>query len=101
MFGHLTLVLKAAAERMSGQQALQQIINGCGEAFQPHATPELRGVVLRALLHQNRFVRETCYHVLAALCALCSRPQLLEFTEAATERLQDGLNENWSQVGCF
>ena len=62
-------------------------------------TPELRGVILRALLHRNRFVRETCYHVLAALCALCSRAQLLEFADAASERLRDGLDENWSQVG--
>ena len=92
---------KAAAERTHLQQALQQIIDGCGEAFQPHATPELRGVILRALLHRNRFVRETCYHVLAALCALCSRPQLLDFADAASERLQDGLDENWSQVGCY
>jgi len=61
-------------------------------------TPELRDVIFRALLHQNRFVRETCYHILAELCMLCSHEQLLEFSDSIAERLQDGLNENWSQV---
>ena len=61
-------------------------------------TPELLRVIFRALLHQNRFVRETCYHILAALCALCPHEQLLGFSDSAAQRLQDGLNENWSQV---
>ena len=77
---------------------LQQIIDGCGEAFGPYVTPELLDVLFRALLHQNRFVRETCYHILAALCVLCSHEQLLSFSDRVAERLQDGLNENWSQV---
>ena len=55
-------------------------------------------MIFRALLHQNRFVRETCYHILAELCMLCSHEQLLEFSDSIAERLQDGLNENWSQV---
>ena len=79
-------------------QALQQIIVGCGEAFRLHMTPELQDVIFRALLHQNRFVRETCYDILAVLCTLCSHKQLLEFSDSVAERLQDGLNENWSQV---
>ena len=78
---------------------LQQIVEGCGNEFAPYVTPELRSVIFQALLHRNRFVRETCYHTLAALCALCSRAQLLQFASDAAERLQDGLNENWSQVG--
>ena len=78
---------------------MQQIIDGCGKAFSPHVTPELLGVLLfRALLHQNRFVRETCYHILAALCTLCTHEQLLGFAHSAVQRLQDGLDENWSQV---
>ena len=77
---------------------LQQIIDGCGEAFGPHVTPELLHVIFRALLHQNRFVRETCYHTLASVCALCPHEQLLGFSDSAAQRLQDGLNENWSQV---
>ena len=64
-------------------------------------TPELLDVMFRALLHQNRFVRETCYHTLAALCALCSHEQLLGFSDRVAERLQDGLNENWSQVHAY
>jgi hypothetical protein len=78
---------------------LQQIVEGCGDEFAPYMTPELRSVIFRALLHRNRFVRETCYYTLAALCALCSHAQLLEFASDVAERLQDGLNENWSQVG--
>lgn len=83
---------------LSFWQVLQQVIVGCGETFRPHVTPELRDVIFRALLHQNRFVRETCYHILAELCMLCSHEQLLEFSDSIAERLQDGLNENWSQV---
>lgn len=77
---------------------LQQIIDGCGEAFRPHVSPEFLDVLFRALLHRNRFVRETCYHVLAALCTLCTHQQLLEFSDSVAQRLQDGLDENWSQV---
>lgn len=80
------------------QQALQKIMEGCGAAFQPHVTPELRRLLFRALLHPNRFVRETGYHITATLCTLCAGPQLEAFAPEIAERLQDGLSENWSQV---
>jgi hypothetical protein len=80
------------------QQALQKIMEGCGAAFQPHVTPELRRLLFRALLHPNRFVRETGYHITATLCTLCAGPQLEAFAPEVAERLQDGLSENWSQV---
>ncbi len=79
-------------------QALRQIMEGCGERFRPHATPELRALLFRALLHPNRFVRETGYHITATLCTLCAGPELEAFARDAVERLQDGLSENWSQA---
>jgi len=79
-------------------QALQQIVEGCGGAFQAEATPQLRGLIFRALLHPNRFVRETAYHITAALCALATAPQLDDFSKDVAGRLQDGLSENWSQA---
>ncbi|KAK9917751.1 hypothetical protein WJX75_007815 [Coccomyxa subellipsoidea] len=79
-------------------KALQKIMEGCGAAFQPHVTPELRRLLFRALLHPNRFVRETGYHITATLCTLCAGPQLEAFAPEVAERLQDGLSENWSQV---
>ena len=79
-------------------QAMQHIIEGCGEKFQPEATPELRDLIYRALLHPNRFVRETCYHILATLCRVCAGPELGGFANEVAVRLQDGLSENWSQV---
>ena len=84
--------------RMLPDQALQQVVEGCGAAFRPCVTPDLRALLLRTLLHPNRFARETAYHTLAGLFGLCQGPQLLEWGEEAAERLQDGLSENWSQV---
>ena len=84
---------------MLPDQALQQVVEGCGTAFRPCIGPELRTLLLRTLLHPNRFARETAYHVLAALFGLCGGAgELLEWGGAAAERLQDGLSENWSQV---
>ena len=83
------------------RQALQQLAEGCGQAFAAAATPELRGLLLRGMHHPNRFVREAAYYTLAALCA-CAPPGSLDAWGAeAAARLQDGLSENWSQVGHF
>lgn len=73
-------------------------MEGCGAAFQAEATPQLRALIFHALLHPNRFVRETGYHMAAALCALAAGPRLDEFSEDVACRLQDGLSENWSQA---
>jgi hypothetical protein len=80
-------------------QAVLEVVEGCGDGFAPHVTPELRALLLRALLHPNRFVRETCYHITAAVCRLSAGPALRGFAQEVAERLQDGLSENWSQVG--
>jgi hypothetical protein len=38
-------------------QALQHIMEGCGEAFRPHLDASLRQLIYRALAHPNRFIR--------------------------------------------
>ena len=79
-------------------QAMRKIIEGTGPSFAPLATPDLRGLLYRACRHPNRFIRETAYHALAAICSYCKGPQLQEFGAQVAECLQDGLSENWSQV---
>jgi hypothetical protein len=81
-----------------GQQAMQHIIEGCGDRFQPEVTPGLRDLLYRALLHPNRFVRETCYHIVASVCRVCAGPELEGFAADVADHLCDGLSENWSQV---
>jgi len=102
--------------------ALLSVVDGCGEGFAPVArsSPELRALVLRSLLHPNRFVREAGYGMLGGLCALAGRAGELDrwgagngksavsstsssssspsFADAAAAALADGLSENWSQV---
>ena len=89
---------RAAGQSLVGVQALQLIIASTGPAFAPELDPELRMLLLKALLHPNRFVRETAYHCLAEACALLPREQLLAQAPSFCERLCDGLVENWSQV---
>ena len=89
---------RAAGQSLVGVQALQLIIASMGPAFAPELDPELRMLLLKALLHPNRFVRETAYHCLAEVCALLPREQLLAQAPSFCERLCDGLVENWSQV---
>lgn len=55
---------------------MQHIIEGCGDRFQRDVTPELRDLIYRALLHPNRFVRETCYLIMATICRVCAGPEL-------------------------
>lgn len=38
-------------------QALQHVMEGCGEAFRPYLDDSLRQLVYRALAHPNRFIR--------------------------------------------
>lgn len=38
-------------------QALQHVMEGCGEAFRPHLDDSLRALIYRALAHPNRFIR--------------------------------------------
>jgi hypothetical protein len=38
-------------------QALQHMMEGCGDAFRPYLDDSLRLLIYRALYHPNRFVR--------------------------------------------
>ena len=80
-------------------RALLAIMDGAGAAFAPYATPELRGTVTKALLHPNRYVRESAYSALGGLASLAAADgTLTDWGDAAAIALADGLSENWSQV---
>ena len=80
-------------------RALLSVMDGAGAAFAPHATPELRGTVLAALLHPNRYVREAAYSALGGLAGLAGASGgLASWADDAATALADGLSENWSQV---
>lgn len=53
---------------MNDVQALRLLLETLQGSFQPYATHELQLLVLDALLHPNRYVRETAWHAVAALC---------------------------------
>lgn len=79
-------------------RALQHIMEGCGAAFKPHLTPELRARVYRGLVHPNRFVREACQFIMGSVCRLLQGPQLEEAAAEIAPKLGLGLSDNWSQV---
>ena len=83
----------------SSVRCLHRVVAGAGASFAPHATPELRKLLYSCFDHMNRFVRETAYLALAALCtALKGTPELEGMAQEVAERLKDGLSDNWSQV---
>ena len=63
--------------------------------------PDLMRILFDACHHPNRFVRETNYHILAAIVANCVPPTLSEIGADVARSLEDGLSENWSQVTPF
>ena len=91
-------------------RALLAIMDGCGEAFKAVVAAgapggeEVVGLVTRAALHPNRFVREGAYGALGGLAALLgpaadADPAAASFILGAARRLgSEGLAENWSQV---
>lgn len=83
----------------SSVRCLHRVMAGAGAAFAPHATPELRELLYGCFNHMNRFVRETAYLALAAMCAALKGTGELDgmAVEVAT-KLRDGLSDNWSQV---
>ena len=79
-------------------RALQGIMEGCGAAFAPYLTPELRALIYKALLHPNRFVREACHFILGSVCRLLQGPELEALGPEIANKLGLGLSDNWSQV---
>lgn len=55
-------------------------------------------IVCRATHHPNRFVRETCYFVIASVCETLKGSELEQIGQEVAVRLADGLSDNWSQV---
>jgi hypothetical protein len=53
----------------------------------------------RSFHHPNRFVRETCHHIMASLAHVLQGEQLLQVALQMAPRLADGLSDSWSQVG--
>lgn len=79
-------------------QAMRLMIEGIGAPFAKQLTPDLLNLLYRATRHPNRFIRETSYHTLAAVCSFSAGQPLHEFGREVATCLQDGLSENWSQV---
>ena len=45
-------------------------MTSCGHLFNPYVDQELLDLIFEALLHTNRFVRETGFYVCAALVSI-------------------------------
>lgn len=83
----------------SSVRAVHCVAEGAGASFAPHATPELCAILYDCFNHMNRFVRETSYLAVAAVCAaLRDVPELAVLAPELAVRLRDGMSDNWSQV---
>ena len=80
-------------------QALQSLVRGCGTSYQPFFDDAVQQRLWSCLYHPNRFIRETAYATAVDLCGAFAGPPLQAWANAFAEKLQDGLSENWSQVG--
>ena len=97
--------------------ALKNAVESSGASFSPYITSELLELLFTVLHHTNRFVRETGYHVLAAVVScpgknmrgetLCSTViSTLAVSQETVEvhwpvvasQIAKGLADNWSQV---
>lgn len=92
----------------TSMKALEQMITGSGNGFLPYIDQELLDLIFTALVHTNRFVRETGFSVCAALVSsgmnvsetaelMESNPMIMYGDQLATH-LGQGLADNWSQV---
>lgn len=46
----------------------------------------------------GRFVRETGFRTVEAMCVVCAGPPLRDVGQEIAERLADGLSDSWSHV---
>jgi hypothetical protein len=79
-------------------KVMQCLIEGTGEAIAPHLGPHERSLVYRALLHPNRFVRETGFLTMNSLCSILRGANLMPQLDELAGWLGKGLGDNWSQV---
>ena len=80
-------------------QVLQGLIQGAGQAYQPYFDETMQQQLWKCLYHPNRFVRETGYEISGDLCSIFAGQLLEKWGKDLAVKLQDGLSENWSQVG--
>eukprot|EP00963_Diacronema_lutheri_P014078 scaffold2858_cov659-Pavlova_lutheri.AAC.49 len=62
------------------------------------ADEETLALLAKAMLHENRFVREAAHRVVAALCEGSSEEDVYALGHAFASFLARGLGDNWSQV---
>ena len=56
-------------------KALQEMVIGCGMAFQPYMTRQLLDCIFAALTHANRFIREAGFYVCSSLVSCGVTPK--------------------------
>ncbi|KAH9503018.1 hypothetical protein Btru_072633 [Bulinus truncatus] len=93
-------------------KCLQSVILGCGYRFNDYVDQELLDLIFEALMHTNRFVRETGFYVCGALVTcgakegsetdseskLTEENAIYRHGKVFAEYLGRGLADNWSQV---
>lgn len=88
----------------TSMNALEHMVVGCGSDFRPYLDEALVELILTALRHTNRFVRETGFNTLTSflktgILSSIDGPVLKEKrAELFAERIAAGLADNWSQV---
>eukprot|EP01129_Flabellula_baltica_P017535 TRINITY_DN9740_c0_g1_i1.p1 TRINITY_DN9740_c0_g1~~TRINITY_DN9740_c0_g1_i1.p1 ORF type:complete len:653 (+),score=131.19 TRINITY_DN9740_c0_g1_i1:64-1959(+) len=78
--------------------ALSKIVSGCGSLFEPYLSESLIELLMSALTHKNRFVRETGYNMITTLCENCSIDTVSKISDDIADNISKGLSDNWSQV---
>lgn len=82
----------------TSMKALQALVEGCGPAIKPHLDARLRNLLYSALLHPNRFVRETGHFTLCTVCEALKGPELVALAPEIAPAIANGMSDNWSQV---
>ncbi|XP_071164390.1 uncharacterized protein [Mytilus edulis] len=91
-------------------KCLECVVHSCGHLFNKYVDQELLDLIFMALLHTNRFVRETGFYVCAAIVSigvtgdgkstlkLKEENSVYRHGTQLSEYLGKGLSDNWSQV---
>ena len=82
----------------SSIKCLQYMVEGCGEAFQPHLDGALMDLVRTSLGHTNRFVREAGYYTVTSFVKTGAANGDAGIAHRFSEDVAKGLADNWSQV---
>jgi len=86
----------------TSMKCLQEMMVNSGQNFRDQVDEAMMSLLFKALVHENRFVRETAFGVCAELFVDKSRidanPALFAITDKIAENIAVGLADNWSQV---